>query len=72
MLEVFPGFILNYANFQVNGEDILGLRISDIAHLVKARTDCVTLLLWSTGNDPSCDPDVSFPIYVYLIKFTIT
>lgn len=43
---------------EVNGEDVLGLRVSDIAARVRARADTVTMLLWSSGTDPNCDPEV--------------
>ncbi|XP_028894396.2 uncharacterized protein LOC105209512 isoform X2 [Zeugodacus cucurbitae] len=41
----------------VNGEDVLGLRITDIAKLVQAKSGHVTLLLWSCGSDFKCDPE---------------
>ncbi|XP_055381367.1 probable serine/threonine-protein kinase cdc7 [Condylostylus longicornis] len=40
---------------EVNGQDILGLRISEIANIVKTKPDNLTLLLWCTGRDPACD-----------------
>ncbi|XP_021926709.1 uncharacterized protein LOC110833173 isoform X2 [Zootermopsis nevadensis] len=42
---------------EVNGEDVLGLRIGDVASKVRAREDRVTLLLWNAGSDPSCSPE---------------
>ncbi|CAD6994381.1 unnamed protein product [Ceratitis capitata] len=42
---------------EVNGEDVLGLRITDIAKLVQAKSGHVTLLLWSCGSDFQCDPE---------------
>ncbi|GAB0098996.1 uncharacterized protein DMENIID0001_148130 [Sergentomyia squamirostris] len=42
---------------EVNNEDVLGMRISEIAIMVKNRPAHVTLLLWSTGLDPQCTPD---------------
>ncbi|XP_037028688.1 uncharacterized protein LOC119068928 [Bradysia coprophila] len=42
---------------EVNGEDILGLRIIDVANLVKAKSENVTLLLWTTGMEPTCNPE---------------
>ncbi|XP_059621152.1 uncharacterized protein LOC132264841 [Phlebotomus argentipes] len=42
---------------EVNSEDVLGMRIAEIANMVKSRADQVTLLLWSTGLDPQCAPD---------------
>jgi C-terminal processing protease CtpA/Prc len=37
---------------EVNGEDVLGQRIGDVASKVRARDDRVTLLLWNAGSDP--------------------
>jgi C-terminal processing protease CtpA/Prc len=37
---------------EVNGEDVLGQRIGDVASKVRARGDRVTLLLWNAGSDP--------------------
>lgn len=42
---------------EVNGEDVLGLRIKEVANLVKAKSENVTLLVWTTGMDPSCSPE---------------
>lgn len=42
---------------EVNGEDVLGLRIAEAAQLVRAKTENVTLLLWTTGMDPTCSPE---------------
>ncbi|XP_063221114.1 uncharacterized protein LOC134530319 [Bacillus rossius redtenbacheri] len=42
---------------EVNGEDVLGLKICDVAEKVKARADRVSLLLWNSGSDPNCDPE---------------
>lgn len=42
---------------EVNGEDVLGLRIAEVAQLVRAKTENVTLLLWTTGMDPTCSPE---------------
>lgn len=43
---------------EVNGEDILGLRIKEIANKVKARNETVTVMLWNSGVDPTCTPEV--------------
>lgn len=43
---------------EVNGEDVLGLRVSDIATRVRAKEHDVTMLLWNSGVDPNCDPEV--------------
>lgn len=42
---------------EVNGEDILGLRIAEVAKLVRAKPAAVTLLLWTSGADPRCAPE---------------
>lgn len=42
---------------EVNGEDILGLRIAEVAKLVRAKPEAVTLLLWTSGADPRCAPE---------------
>lgn len=42
---------------EVNGEDILGLRIAEVAQLVRSKAENVTLLLWTTGMDPRCSPE---------------
>ncbi|XP_022914994.1 uncharacterized protein [Onthophagus taurus] len=41
---------------EVNGEDVLGQKISDIASLVK-KTSNVTLFLWNSGVDDLCSPE---------------
>jgi hypothetical protein len=45
---------------EVNGEDVLGQRIGEVASRVRARADRVTLLLWNAGSDPHCSPEVSY------------
>ncbi|XP_053673809.1 uncharacterized protein LOC128724066 [Anopheles nili] len=42
---------------EVNNEDVLGMRIAEVAGLVRSKTDIVTLLLWSTGMEPACNPE---------------
>ena len=42
---------------QVNNEDVLGMRIAEVAGMVRAKADIVTLLLWSTGMEPACNPE---------------
>ncbi|PSN56819.1 hypothetical protein C0J52_02701 [Blattella germanica] len=37
---------------EVNGEDILGEKISEVASRVRAMDNRVTLLLWNSGSDP--------------------
>ena len=52
---------------EVNGEDVLGQRIGEIASRVRARADRVTLLLWNAGSDPQCSPEVRYNnIKVYM------
>lgn len=43
---------------EVNGEDVVGQRISDIADLVKSNTKQVSLLLWNAGANRQCRPEV--------------
>lgn len=44
---------------EVNGEDIVGKRISEIAEIVKSsHARQVSLLLWNAGVDPQCTPEV--------------
>jgi len=53
---------------EVNGEDVLGQRIGEIASRVRARADRVTLLLWNAGSDPQCSPEVRYnniKVYVH-------
>lgn len=44
---------------EVNGEDVLGLRVGEIATRVRTDSERVTLLLWNSGVDPNCDPEVN-------------
>lgn len=44
--------------FQVNGEDVLGMRVADVASLVKAKLDHVGLLLWNTNLDQACESNL--------------
>ncbi|PNF24137.1 hypothetical protein B7P43_G00603 [Cryptotermes secundus] len=37
---------------EVNGEDVLGQRVREVASRVRAKADRVTLLLWNAGSDP--------------------
>lgn len=53
---VLPGDCL----LEVNGEDMLGLRVADVAARVRARHDRATVMLWNAGVDPSCTPEVSY------------
>lgn len=47
-----------FKTLQVNGEDVLGMRISDVANMVKSKGDHVTLLLWNTNLDQSCESNL--------------
>ncbi|KAJ8950334.1 hypothetical protein NQ318_021194 [Aromia moschata] len=42
---------------EVNGEDVIGQRISEVARIVRANPDQVSLLLWNAGVDPDCSPE---------------
>ncbi|PSN56816.1 hypothetical protein C0J52_02702 [Blattella germanica] len=42
---------------EVNGEDVLGQRVSEVASKVRAKDDHFTLLLWNAGSDPQCSPE---------------
>lgn len=44
---------------EVNGEDVIGHRISEVAEIVKSKPDQVSLLLWNAGIDPHCTPEVN-------------
>lgn len=44
---------------EVNGTDIIGKRISEIAEIVRSKTEQVSLLLWNAGTDALCTPEVS-------------
>lgn len=45
-------------NVQVNGEDVLGMRIADVANMVKSKNDHVSLLLWNTNLDQMCESNL--------------
>ncbi|RZC41202.1 uncharacterized protein BDFB_000895 [Asbolus verrucosus] len=42
---------------EVNGEDIIGRRITEVAEIVKSKPNQVSLLLWNAGVDPQCTPE---------------
>ncbi|XP_053698322.1 uncharacterized protein LOC128745309 [Sabethes cyaneus] len=42
---------------EVNNEDVLGMRIAEVAGMVRSKSDIVTLLLWSTGMEPTCNSE---------------
>lgn len=48
---------------EVNGEDVVGKRISEIAEMVKSGSDQVSLLLWNAGVDSHCTPEVILFIF---------
>ena len=43
---------------EVNGEDVLGQKISEVASRVRGSEDHFTLLVWNAGSDPQCSPEV--------------
>lgn len=43
---------------QVNGEDVVGKRVSEVAEMVRSRSGLVSLLLWNAGADPQCNQEV--------------
>lgn len=45
-------------SWQVNGEDVLGMRVSEVANLVKSKIDRVSLLLWNTNLDGACESNL--------------
>lgn len=56
---------------EVNGEDVVGKRISEIAEIVKSKPEQVSLLLWNAGVDPHCTPEVTdSSFYFYLDAFS--
>lgn len=44
---------------EVNGEDIVGKRISEVAEVVRQQ-EAVSLLLWNAGVDVQCSPEVRY------------
>ncbi|KAH8341898.1 hypothetical protein KR059_003814 [Drosophila kikkawai] len=40
---------------EVNGTDVLGLRVAEVARIVKSQEDAVTLLCWSSNCEKDCD-----------------
>lgn len=44
---------------EVNGEDVLGLRVGEIANKVQTTAEFVSMLLWNAGGDPKCKSEVS-------------
>ncbi|KAK4871562.1 hypothetical protein RN001_015686 [Aquatica leii] len=42
---------------EINGEDIVGKRISEIAERVRSGSNQISLLLWNSGVDMRCSPE---------------
>ncbi|KAF5275362.1 hypothetical protein FQR65_LT04190 [Abscondita terminalis] len=42
---------------EINGEDIVGKRISEIAERVRSGSNQISLLLWNSGVDTRCSPE---------------
>ncbi|XP_034660862.1 uncharacterized protein LOC117896571 [Drosophila subobscura] len=40
---------------EVNGVDVLGMRVADVATIVRSQKDCVTILCWNSGCEKDCD-----------------
>ncbi|KAG5897400.1 hypothetical protein JTB14_013492 [Gonioctena quinquepunctata] len=53
----FAGLKSGDCVLEVNGEDVIGKRISEIAEIVKLKSEQVSLLLWNAGVDPHCTPE---------------
>ncbi len=54
----------------VNGEDVLGLRIGQIANKALSNQPCIIMLLWNAGSDSRCDKEVSAAIfYKFLYQY---
>lgn len=45
---------------EVNGEDVVGQKIGEIAARVRSRSDTASLLVWNCGVDDTCDPEVKY------------
>lgn len=52
---------------EVNGEDVLGLRVGEIASKALNATESISMLLWNAGSDSKCDSEVSDLNYKFLI-----
>lgn len=51
---------------EVNGVDIIGRKICDIAKLVKSQPEKISLLVWNAGVDPHCSSEVCKTILPYI------
>ncbi|XP_030371023.1 uncharacterized protein LOC115621495 [Scaptodrosophila lebanonensis] len=58
---------------EVNGYDVLGMRILEISKIVKDQQDYVTLLLWNSGCNVDCDKNTicCAPVTTSLKRLTI-
>ncbi|XP_076262693.1 uncharacterized protein LOC143197810 isoform X2 [Rhynchophorus ferrugineus] len=43
---------------EVNGEDVVGRKICEIAEMIKTKSSQISLLVWNAGVDPYCSPEV--------------
>lgn len=43
---------------EVNGADVVGKRVSEVADMVRSRSGLAKLLLWNAGADPQCSQEV--------------
>nr|CAD7256899.1 unnamed protein product [Timema shepardi] len=53
------GLVAGDCVLEVNGEDVLGQRIGQVADKVRARTGTLSLLLWNPGSDPHATTAIS-------------
>ncbi|KAF7270200.1 hypothetical protein GWI33_016810 [Rhynchophorus ferrugineus] len=42
---------------EVNGEDVVGRKICEIAEMIKTKSSQISLLVWNAGVDPYCSPE---------------
>lgn len=54
---------------EVNGEDVIGLRVGEIANKALSAFEHITMLLWNAGSDANCDTEVSYRIITIEIAF---
>nr|CAD7570193.1 unnamed protein product [Timema californicum] len=53
------GLVAGDCVLEVNGEDVLGQRIGQVADKVRARAGTLSLLLWNPGSDPHATTAIS-------------
>nr|CAD7392275.1 unnamed protein product [Timema cristinae] len=53
------GLVAGDCVLEVNGEDVLGQRIGQVADKVRARAGTLSLLLWNPGSDPHATNAIS-------------